>query len=164
MQFQSIPSGFGSLYEMILIKLLVVFMAFFSKSLIRRRSGLNPCHLAPHRPSAVKPTAVWADQGNLGGLEGQASRCLRGSQGTEAAGPPGGSQRCRVEKKGKKGKTNEYWHTTWRHGQKVCNIYLGSCKKLANEQALQNAMKLKAEDLGIKALSVSSNDVSLKMT
>jgi len=70
----------------------------------------------------------------------------------------------RVEKKGKKGKTNEYWHATWRHGQKVCNFYLGSCKKLAREQALQKAMKLKAEDLGIKALSVSSNDVSLKMT
>ena len=56
----------------------------------------------------------------------------------------------RVEKKGKKGKTNEYWHATWRHGQKVCNFYLGSCKKLAREQALQKAMKLKAEDLGIK--------------
>ena len=70
----------------------------------------------------------------------------------------------RVEKKGKKGKTNEYWHATWRHGQKVCNFYLGSCKKLAREQALQKAMKLKAEDLGIRALSVSSNDVSLKMT
>jgi len=70
----------------------------------------------------------------------------------------------RVEKKGKKGKTNEYWHATWRHGQKVCNFYLGSCKKLAREQALQKAMKLKADDLGIKVFSVSSNDVSLKMT
>lgn len=70
----------------------------------------------------------------------------------------------RVEKKGKKGKINEYWHATWRHGQKVCNFYLGSCKKLAREQALQKAMKLKAEDLGIKVFSVSSNDVSLKMT
>ena len=70
----------------------------------------------------------------------------------------------RIEKKGKKGKTNEYWHATWRHGRKVCNFYLGSCKKLAREQALEKAMKLKAEDLGIKGLSMSSNDVSLKMT
>jgi len=61
----------------------------------------------------------------------------------------------KVEKKGKKGKTNEYWHATWRHGQKVCNFYLGSCKKLAREQALQKAMKLKAEDLGIKPLSMT---------
>jgi len=69
----------------------------------------------------------------------------------------------KVEKKGKKGKTNEYWHATWRHGHEVCNVYLGSCKKLAREQALQKAKKMKAEDLGIKGLSVSFNDKSLKM-
>jgi hypothetical protein len=70
----------------------------------------------------------------------------------------------KVGKKGKKGKTNEYWHATWRHGHEVCNVYLGSCKKLAREQALQKAKKMKAEDLGIKGLSVSFNDKSLKMT
>jgi len=61
----------------------------------------------------------------------------------------------RVEKKGKKGRTNEYWHATWRHGQKVCNFYLGSCKKLTREQALQKAKKMKAEDLGISAISMT---------
>ena len=61
----------------------------------------------------------------------------------------------KVEKKSKKGKTNEYWHATWRHGQKVCNFYLGSCKKLAREQALQKAKKMKAEDLGISAISMT---------
>jgi hypothetical protein len=49
----------------------------------------------------------------------------------------------------------EYWHATWRHGKKVCNFYLGSCKKLAREQALQKAMKLKAEDLGIRPVSMT---------
>jgi len=61
----------------------------------------------------------------------------------------------KVEKKGKKGKTNEYWHATWRNDHKVCNFYLGSCKKLAREQALQKAMKLKSEDLGIRIKSMS---------
>jgi hypothetical protein len=62
----------------------------------------------------------------------------------------------KVEKKGKKGKTNEYWHATWRHGHEVCNVYLGSCKKLAREQALQKARKMKAEDLGIGSKPMSS--------
>ncbi|MFB3765116.1 MAG: hypothetical protein ACE14P_07690 [Methanotrichaceae archaeon] len=62
----------------------------------------------------------------------------------------------KVEKKGKKGKTNEYWHATWRNDHKVCNFYLGSCKKMAREQALQKAMKLKSEDLGIRVLSMAS--------
>ena len=61
----------------------------------------------------------------------------------------------KVEKKGKKGKTNEYWHATWRNGHKVCNFYLGSCKKLAKDQALQKARKMKAERLGIVPISVT---------
>lgn len=61
----------------------------------------------------------------------------------------------KIEKKGKKGKTNEYWHATWRHGHDVYNVYLGSCKKLAREQALQKARKMKAEDLGIEARSMT---------
>jgi hypothetical protein len=66
----------------------------------------------------------------------------------------------KVEKKGKKGKTNEYWHATWRHGHKVCNFYLGSCKKLAREQALEKAKRMKAEDLGIGTLYMSSENAS----
>jgi hypothetical protein len=60
-----------------------------------------------------------------------------------------------VYKVEKKGKTNEYWHATWRHGHKVCNVYLGSCKKLAGEQALQKAKKIKARDLGITIESMA---------
>jgi hypothetical protein len=60
-----------------------------------------------------------------------------------------------VYKVEKKGKTNEYWHATWRHGHKVCNVYLGSCKKLAGEQALQKAKKIKARDLGITTESMA---------
>jgi hypothetical protein len=66
----------------------------------------------------------------------------------------------KVGKKGKKGKTNEYWHATWRHGHEVCNVYLGSCKKLAREQALQKAKKMKAEDLGIEARSMAFEQIS----
>lgn len=66
----------------------------------------------------------------------------------------------KVEKKGKKGKTNEYWHATWRHGHGVYNVYLGSCKKLAREQALQKARKMKAEDLGIEARSMTFEQIS----
>jgi hypothetical protein len=66
----------------------------------------------------------------------------------------------KIEKKGKKGKTNEYWHATWRHGHEVCNVYLGSCKKLAREQALQKARKMKAEDLGLRLRSMTFEQLS----
>ena len=66
---------------------------------------------------------------------------------------------------GRKGTTiNQYWMASWRERKTVHNVHLGSCKKLSREKALEKAMKLKAEDLGIKGLSMSSNDVSLKMT
>jgi hypothetical protein len=61
----------------------------------------------------------------------------------------------KIEKKGKKGKTKEYWHATWRNGHKVCNFYIGSCKKLTKEQALQKARKMKAKSLGIALTSVT---------
>lgn len=51
----------------------------------------------------------------------------------------------------KKGsKTYHYWMASWREGDKVRNVHLGSCKKLDAEAALQKARALKAEALAIK--------------
>ncbi len=49
----------------------------------------------------------------------------------------------------KKGaKTYTYWMVSWRDGKKVRNVHLGSSKKMAAEEALQKARKMKAEALG----------------
>ena len=51
----------------------------------------------------------------------------------------------------KKGsKTYHYWMASWREGDKVRNVHLGSCKKVDYETALQKARRLKAEALAIK--------------
>ncbi len=47
--------------------------------------------------------------------------------------------------KGKK--TYYYWMASWREGDKVRNVHLGSCKKLDEEAALEKARRLKAEAL-----------------
>jgi hypothetical protein len=50
----------------------------------------------------------------------------------------------------KKGsKTYHYWMASWREGDKVRNVHLGSCKKLDAEAALQKARKMKAKAIGI---------------
>ena len=50
----------------------------------------------------------------------------------------------------KKGKTTYgYWMASWREGDKVRNVHLGSCKKLDKETALQKARVMKAEALKI---------------
>jgi hypothetical protein len=50
----------------------------------------------------------------------------------------------------KKGsKTYHYWMASWREGDKVRNVHLGSCKKVDHEAALQKARKMKAGALGI---------------
>ena len=50
----------------------------------------------------------------------------------------------------KKGsKTYLYWMASWREGDKVRNVHLGSCKKVDHEAALQKARKMKAEAIGI---------------
>lgn len=51
----------------------------------------------------------------------------------------------------KKGsKTYLYWMVSWREGDKVRNVHLGSCRKMDHETALQKARKLKAESLAIQ--------------
>jgi hypothetical protein len=44
-----------------------------------------------------------------------------------------------------------YWMASWREGERVRHVYLGSCRKMDHETALQKARKLKAEALGISA-------------
>jgi hypothetical protein len=49
----------------------------------------------------------------------------------------------------KKGtKTYTYWMVSWREGEKVRNVHLGSSRKMDAEEALQKARKMKAEALG----------------
>ena len=56
----------------------------------------------------------------------------------------------KVEKETRKGKRNEYWHASWRLGEKVQNVYLGSCRKMDAQDAREKARRLKAQDLGIE--------------
>jgi hypothetical protein len=51
-------------------------------------------------------------------------------------------------KKGRK--KYEYWMASWRRGSKVHNQYLGTCKKMDRQTALEKARGIKAKDLGIK--------------
>jgi len=40
---------------------------------------------------------------------------------------------------------------SWREGERVRNVHLGSCTKLDEETALQKAREMKAEALGLSA-------------
>ena len=42
-----------------------------------------------------------------------------------------------------------YWMASWREGEKVRNVHLGSCRKVDHETALQKARKMKREALGL---------------
>ena len=55
------------------------------------------------------------------------------------------------EKVTKKGETRmyHYWHASWREGEKVRTVYLGSVKRMSEEKALAKARRLKAEALGL---------------
>jgi len=57
------------------------------------------------------------------------------------------------EKHTKKGssKTYTYWMASWREGDKVRNVHLGSSRKLNAEAARQKAEKMKAKALGLLA-------------
>lgn len=53
-------------------------------------------------------------------------------------------------KQTKRGKRIYYrWVASWREGDKVRTVYLGSCRKLSRESALEKAKKMKAEALGL---------------
>lgn len=51
--------------------------------------------------------------------------------------------------RGKSKNVHSYWYASWREGDKVRNIYLGSCKKMDHEAAWRKARALKAQALGI---------------
>ena len=52
----------------------------------------------------------------------------------------------------KKGKTiYGYWMASWREGDRVRNVHLGSCAKMDQEVAIQKARVMKAEALEISA-------------
>jgi hypothetical protein len=42
-------------------------------------------------------------------------------------------------------KTYTYWMTSWREGNKMRNVHLGSTRKMDAEEALQMARRIKAE-------------------
>lgn len=51
--------------------------------------------------------------------------------------------------RGKSRKVHNYWYASWREGEKVKNIYLGSCKKMDQDAAWKKAREMKAQALGI---------------
>ena len=57
-------------------------------------------------------------------------------------------EKAKTTKKGSK--TNTYWMASWREGDAVRNVHLGSSRKLDAEAARQKAQKMKAEALGLR--------------
>jgi hypothetical protein len=56
-------------------------------------------------------------------------------------------QKVKTTKKVKK--TYGYWMASWREGDRVRNVHIGSCAKMDEETALQKAREIKAEALGM---------------
>ncbi len=54
----------------------------------------------------------------------------------------------RTTKKGSRKYT--YWMASWREGDKVQNVHIGSSRKMDAEAAREKARKLKAEALGLR--------------
>jgi len=46
-------------------------------------------------------------------------------------------------------KTYTYYHASWREGDRVRTVYLGSTRRMTEEKALQKARAMKAEALGL---------------
>ena len=69
-----------------------------------------------------------------------------------------------IMEKVKGSKTYQYWMASWREGDKVRNVHLGSCKKVDHETALQKARKMKAEALGMNSAPAPIESVCLDST
>jgi hypothetical protein len=54
-----------------------------------------------------------------------------------------------VMEKTKGDKTYTYWMASWREGDKVHNVHLGSCKKMSQVEATEKARAMKAKALRI---------------
>jgi hypothetical protein len=52
-------------------------------------------------------------------------------------------------KRNKTGEQKTYyrWYCSWHDGKKTVRVYLGSCKKMSEAQALEKAKRLKVESL-----------------
>ena len=59
-------------------------------------------------------------------------------------------EKAKTTKKGSK--TYLYWMASWREGEKVRHVHLGSCRKVDHETALQKARKMKREALGLSVM------------
>jgi len=57
-------------------------------------------------------------------------------------------EKVKTTKKGSR--SYRYWMATWREGDKVRNVHLGSCAKMDEETARQKARRMKAAALGIE--------------
>ena len=56
-----------------------------------------------------------------------------------------------IAKKTKRGETTyTYWYASWRDGDKVKNVHLGSARKMDQAAATAKARKLKAVGLGLR--------------
>jgi len=58
-------------------------------------------------------------------------------------------EKAKTTKKGSR--SYGYWMASWRVGDKVSNVHIGSCAKVDREAAMQKARKMKPEALGIPA-------------
>jgi hypothetical protein len=60
-------------------------------------------------------------------------------------------EKTKTTKKGKM--TYGYWMSSWREGDRVRNVHIGSCAKMDMGAARQKARKMKAEALGLSVQS-----------
>lgn len=106
--------------------------------------------------AALAAARQLADVEDLGDLQARLHERQEAAQAEAAALASSGQARLedlsvfKVKKGMKKGKEHEYWHAAWVIYGKTRNVYLGSCKKMGREEALEKARKKKAEELGIK--------------
>jgi hypothetical protein len=56
-------------------------------------------------------------------------------------------EKVKATKKGSRKYT--YWMASWREGDKVRNVHLGSCRKMSQSEAMQKARVMKAEALAL---------------
>jgi len=94
-------------------------------------------------------------EGRANELEGE-SRTLKGAARLEDL-TLWQMEKAKTTKKGSK--TYLYWMASWREGDKVRNVHLGSCRKVDHETALQKARALKSEALAIKPLALEINQL-----
>jgi regulator of replication initiation timing len=58
----------------------------------------------------------------------------------------------KTKRTGKKDtRTYTYWMASWREGNEVRNVHLGSSRKIDAEAARQKAQRMKAETLGLRS-------------